>query len=233
MGLTKAQMVQKLLIAIGQDENDSTKQTEALLLLNQSYWDLIDRFSFREKEKTATFVTEVGVRNYSMPEPFEALQSLSLVDLNSGLHKGLEKMDPSTYEDSFNESVDQYGEPERYVRENCFARLWPTPDNVYTIVIKYWTTLDDLSDSQNPQIPQSWHEIILYGGIWRGFFEAGDIEKSTSVRQHTELLISSRIPTEAKEEKDTRYSALQPHNYRSGIRLGRGLPRGRNGFDEF
>lgn len=234
MGIDTQTMRRKLLKAIGEDEDDTTLHADAILLLNQSYWQILDTYPFREKEKTVRFSTVAGTINYNMPEPFEAVQSLSIEDLNSKQHSPLKKLDNEIYEERYINTDDARGKPEFYVREGCFAKFLPTPDDAYVIVLKYWTVLDDLNaDDSRPGIPQSWHEIILYGGIWRGFLENGDHDRASSMRQHQQALINSAVPTEAKEERDTRFAGLQPFNYRAGVRLGRGVPRGRNGYDEF
>lgn len=192
---------------LGQDEFD-LPDDKADLLLNRSYWELIDKFAFREKEVTATFQTVAGTRNYDMPSPFEALRQLSVLDPVSQQHRVLKKMTVLEYENSYNESDDFQDIPARYVREKCFARLYPTPDDTYTITLKYWTTLADLSDSNDPEIPQSWHEIILYGAIYRGFLRIGDLNRANQFKAHQNALINSSIPVEAKEEFDTHTAGL-------------------------
>ena len=206
--LDVAQMILALRKPLGMDEDDLPDE-EATLLLNRSYWEIIDKFNFREKEVTATFSTEVGISRYNMPQPFEALKQLSIIDPDSRQHTPLERMTAFEYEMLYNEAETERSTPEKYLREGCFARLWPTPDKVYEMVIKYWTTLADLAADNDPAIPQVWHEIILYGGVWRGFIDIGDFARANQIKAHQVSLIDSTSPVEAKEEFDTHTGGVE------------------------
>lgn len=192
---------------LGVDDND-LPDTAADLLLNRAYWHLIDIYQFREKEVTATFDTIIGTRSYDMPSPFEALRQLSILDQVTQKHKTLDKMTIFQYENSYIEGEDNYGVPTGYVREGCFARLFPTPDDIYTITIKYWTTLADLVAGNEPNIPQSWHEILLYGAVWRGWLRLGDYARSNQIKMYQASLINDAVPVESKEEFDTHNAGL-------------------------
>lgn len=180
------------------------------LLLNRAYWELLDKFPFREKEVSATFATVDGTILYSMPSPFEALRQLSIENPDTFEHTYLRKWSIREYEENYNSHEDARGYPTNYVREGCAVRLWPTPDDAYTITIKYLTVLADLSDdNDSPGIPQQWHEIILYGALWRGYVRFGDYVRSKATQGMWANMIAGIKPTEAKEEVDTHYSGLQ------------------------
>lgn len=210
--LDVTQMILALRKPLGMDSDDLS-DADATLLLNRSYWEIIDKFNFREKEVTATFNTEVGVSRYNMPEPFEALRQLAIKDPDSNQHTPLERSSIFEYSQLYNENVESRGMPEKYVREGCFARLWPTPDAAYTLTIKYWTTLSDFNSAspliQYPEIPQVWHEIIVFGAIWRGFIDIGDFARANQVKAHQISLIDSTSPVEAKEEFDSHTSGVE------------------------
>lgn len=221
MTMTRDQMVQKVLRATGLDETDTDAQADALLLLNQSLWDILDDNPFREKEKTATFQTEDGEINYQMPDPFEALQSLSIIDPVTLQHSNLAPMTREEYQNTYNANDSNKAKPSRYIREACFATLYPTPDDVYDMVLKYWVTIDDLSDSnESTTLPQSWDEIIMYGAIARGFFDLGDRVAGADYIALQDKLLYRKKPTEIKEQQDTRASRVQPFNYRGGYNVG-------------
>lgn len=180
------------------------------LLLNRAYWELLDKFPFREKEVSATFDTVDGTLLYSMPSPFEALRQLSIENPDTYEHTYLRKWDEREYEENYNSDEDSRGYPTHYVREGCSVRLWPTPDDAYTITIKYLTVLEDLSDDNtDPGIPQTWHEVILFGALWRGYLRFGDHLRMRSTKDMWNQSLAGLKPTEAKEEADTHYAALQ------------------------
>lgn len=193
----------------GTDEFDMPT-AKADLYLNRSYWEILDKFHFREKEVTATWDTVAGTRLYNMPSPFEALRKLSIKDPATGEHKVLDRTTIDVYERTFDADSDAQGFPVAYVREGCAVRLLPTPDDAYEITQKYWTVLSDLSDSNSvPPIPQSWHEIIMFGGVWRAFLGNRDFVSANATKAHQISLINSSVPVEAKEEYDSPEARLE------------------------
>ena len=179
------------------------------LLLNRAYWELLDKFPFREKEVSATFDTVAGTLLYGVPSPFESLRQLSIENPDTNEHTYLRKWDIREYEENFVDTVDARGFPTNYVREGCNVKLFPTPDAAYKIIIKYNTVLDDLSDDNaSSGLPHQWDEIILYGALWRGYLRFGDQLKSKQTQQMWGSLFAKLSPVEAKEEVDTHYAAL-------------------------
>lgn len=185
------------------------------VLLNMSYWELLDKFPFREKEKSSTFTTTIGERLYKIPTLFEALRQLSVEGLKDKKHTTLDRMTIFEYENLYANLTSANGKPERYLREKDGIKLHPTPDQCYVITIKYWTTLNDFSDSKkDPEIPQSWHEIILLGAIARGYeLVQGDYERGAAATFKQASLIKSITPVEEKEETDTHHGGVEVLGY--------------------
>lgn len=200
--------VRKPLGMMDEDDTDLTND-DVDEYLNMSFWEVQDKFPFREKEKTGTFQTQVGVRNYEMPDPFEYLKSLAIVDLTSFQHKPLDLITAREYERLYNEQTTAQGKPCKYLREDCYARLWPTPDNIYTIVLRRNIVLADISESNNTlPIPQVWTEIVIYGAIWRAFIDFGDFARANAMKAHQVSLLDTIEPTEIKELGDTAMAGL-------------------------
>lgn len=202
---------------LGVDSDDLPDDTDlvnskvgANLLLNQSYWELLDKFPFREKEQSGSFVLVIGTSFYEIPTLFEALRQLSIEDLNSGKHSVLDRATVYEYETLFTSNATAQAMPKKYAREKNGIRLWPIPDNTYTLTIKYFTNLSDLAvDADTPEMPRSWDEIVLYGAAWRGFLAFGDHAKMQSMKAIHTSLIASAVPTEAKEETDTHLGGVE------------------------
>jgi len=209
MALNLDQMRSRLRKALGVDEVDMSN-SDATLLLNRAYWDILDIIKFREKERTVSFNTVLGVRKYIMPDPFEAIQVLSVRDLYDNSHTPLGYMERTEYESVYDSDIEAYGKPTRYVREDKTAIIYPTPDDVYLVTVRYLTTLDDLSDTNlTPPIPQAWHEIIEMGGIYRAFIDIGDWNRARAAKQEMMELISTKQPTQAKERGYDQMAGLQ------------------------
>ena len=203
MTISVDELRDELRIHLGVDIND-LPDADADLLTNRAYWEIIDKFKFREKEVTQTWQTVIGTRLYAAPSPFEALRQLSIEDLNDQSHTPLKRFTTYEYERDYVNRSDAQDKPIGYVRESNEIRLLPTPDNVYTITMKYWTVLADLSDSNNnPPIPQVWHEVILYGAIWRAYLRLGDLSRGNQFKSQQIALINTITPTEGKEEEDS------------------------------
>lgn len=191
--------------ACGMDSDDDPElpREEIDLYLNRAYWEIQDKFPFREKERRATFSTIAGVNRYDIPQPFEALLGLAIEEPDHCKHEQLEQITPETYDDKFVNTEDAYGIPVEYTRENCFVRLWPTPDAAYVITMRRLVTLADIAQSNAvPEIPRVWHEIIGYGALWRAMAESnGDLQRSQYFKAVQASLIRTITPTQAKEER--------------------------------
>lgn len=188
---------------LGFDDDNTDELPRSLidLNLNISMWEIMDKFHFREKEVRGTFVTTASLNRYDMPEPFEALQHLAIVDPESLQHIPLIRMEADTYESVYNENEENEGFPTHYVREGCSVRMWPTPDVEYTIIIRRLITLTDISASNSiPDMPQAWHELIAFGGLWRSAMDIGDVNRGGNFRALQVSMMNSMIPTEMKEK---------------------------------
>ena len=199
---------------LGMEENDSDLTDDDIdEYLNMAFWEVQDKFPFREKERSGTFLTVAGTRNYEMPKPFECLRELAIVNPVSGQHSPLIQMTTTEYEEKYiDDTISDKSQaiPTHYVREQTFARLWPTPDKVYTIWMRRLIILQDLSDENTVQpLPQIWTEILIYGAIWRAFIDFGDFVRSQKVQQHQITLISSVTPTPVKELGDTSMAGVE------------------------
>lgn len=208
-----ANMRHRIRKALGlEDDDPDLIDDDVDIYLNESYWELQDKFPFREKEKTVRFSTIAGERSYDMPKPFDALISLSVQDPTTSKFEKLERMSTDEYENRYSSDSSEETIPTHYTREGCFARLWPTPDDAYVISLKRLVTLDDLSNTvTEPEIPRAWWEIIRFGGLWRAFIDYGDYARANQIKGHQVSLIDSMVPVPAKEERDSREAGVEVH----------------------
>lgn len=216
MGFTVDELVEELRSHLGLD-SDELDDAAALFLLNRSYWEVLNRFPLREKEKTATFQTVASTYSYELPAEFDALRLISIEDLNDQSHTPLNRLTSFRYESLYQNATDAEAKPTDYLREGTCIKLWPTPDDSYTITIKYWANLDDLSTgSTEPDVPREWHEVILYGAVHRGFIKLKDFAQANAIKAQQSILINNLVMVEAEEEGDSHLSGLdvrQEENY--------------------
>jgi hypothetical protein len=190
---------------------DSTDMVDADvdLYLNRAYWEVMDKFPFREKERAGQFPTTAGIRNYEIPTPVEAVQGFAVVDPVTEQHIPLHQMKARETEFRYNENTFKQGIPQRYLLENCYVRFWPTPDKVYTIVIRKHTILSDIQ-ATGIEIPQVWGEVIIYGAVWRAFIDFGDFTRMSAMKSIQHELISTITPREKKEIVDYQHAGIVP-----------------------
>lgn len=174
---------------------------ECDLYLNRSFWEIMSKYKFREKEVLGTFPTVAGQRNYTVPSPFEAIRNIAIVNplIENTQHTPLGQILAEEYEKRYNEQTGEQDFPSHYVREGCLIKLWPTPDDVYTVTLRRWITLADISAGNGPDVPQEWHEIIGFGGLWRAYIDMGDLARAANIKTHQVSLINTTPETETKE----------------------------------
>lgn len=209
MPLSTNAMIAELRTNLGVDSSEpGFDDTGCLLLLNLEWWALTDTFQFREKERTVYFSTIAGEPLYAVPQPFEATRYVSIEDPNDQSHTPLNYMDPVVYESKYVNNSDNWDKPTDYTRENNGMRLFPTPNDIYAMTLKYLTTLDDLTVNTTMIVPQIWGECILYGATAKGYLRLSDHNRAASMFQFRDMALARINPTQGKEETDTRYAAL-------------------------
>lgn len=190
------------------DTDPELSPTDIDEYLNQSYWEVMDKFPFREKERAGQFDTVAGVRNYEIPNPVEAVKSFAVQNPIDLQHHPLDQMNARETEYLYDEQTQARGIPKKYFLENCYVRFWPTPDAAYTIIIRKWTILADIQDSGLP-IPKIWSEIVYMGAVWRASLDLGDAPKVKLFQENQVRLIASTEPRHQKEKDiDTQHAGL-------------------------
>lgn len=193
----------------GVDEDDEGFDNPGVdSLLNQSWWELTDTFKFKEKETSRTDNTVIGTNTIAVQADINGLQVVSIQDLNSDQHNNLNEITIRDFEEAYVDRTEARGKPTHYIRRGSNIILWPTPDDVYEITSYYWKTLADLV-SGGPTIPQSWDEVIMWGGIWRGFAQLGDFNRKRGAKETQLELLSTKETDDVKEKTNRPYSGVQ------------------------
>ena len=223
MGLDLVSLRRQLRESIGLEGDDTTNlpdldspsKTGADTYLNRSYWELLDKFKFREKEVTATFSTVAGTKFYQVPSLFEALQGIAIEDPDTLQHTPLDRMSPDEYEQEFMDTTGDQGKPTGYFREGNGIRLWRTPDKVYELTLHYWTVLSDLSSTNTTSpLPQNWHEVLLFGATWRAMIGVNaDYAGAQAAKANQISLIEGTSQVEEKEQFDSHRAGVEVPGY--------------------
>lgn len=91
-------------------------------------------------EEIATTPTVAGTASYAFPEDLVSLEVLSIVRYNTVFQLRLRRYRELDAEDSLYPSALQ-GAPEEYAIWEQSVRLFPTPDDVYTLMFKYYKAI--------------------------------------------------------------------------------------------
>ncbi len=195
-------------LGLASDDETGLPDDDADLLLNRAFWELLNKFNFREEECSVEFTVDQAEDFISLPTLFESIRSLSRLDSVSNQWIPLDRIGLRQFEEKSNDDSDNQGEPIEYFREGVGIRLLSSsgggPDTTYTLRIKYRVTLADLATGNTTLvIPDVWHELVMYGGLWRAWHRKKDYISAREIRKHQVGLISSTVPVEAKEETDS------------------------------
>lgn len=214
MGLSQAQLRARVYKATGTVSTDWLNgDTDIDGYLNTSWWEISDSYDFREKESSLGLDTIIGTDSYSLPTAvspsiFDSLQTVNIEDLNTCKWNELLLISLQDYENSFINEITFRAKPERYFRRGSNIILFPVPDAVYRIRIYYLLTLADIA-AGGPPIPQSWHESILFGAIWRAFADLGDENKVRMWKALQADSINTKTPVKVKELTDTKMAGVE------------------------
>lgn len=213
MGMTSQQLLSELRENTGTDIDDVPDDI-ALLLLNRSFWELLNKVHFTEKERVIPFSTMVGVKKYRTPVTFEAIIGITMIDPTSQQFSRLDSVGEWTYDNEHNDDVINYAQPTKYFRQEQYIVLEPTPDIVYNLNIRHNILLQDVDTAGSElTIPREWHEIILYGGCYRLFVRLGDLNRASQMRNIQGNGWNSLVPTFAKETADQHNAHFEVKGY--------------------
>lgn len=222
------QMIVKLRRNTGLDINDPDWTIPDLkLVLNQSWWEILNKFDFREKEASYTITTIAGDYTYSVDNLQEAFLSAAITNPITQQSTKLDPMSIAFFQENFNDNaiidIQYQSQPALYYRSNADLVIYPVPDQAYTISVQMLLSLADLATGNYPDIPREWDEIILYGAVWRVFLETGDTLRADYYVNHQARLINNTVPVQSKEESDyTRTAKLTTPTTRLSSRGGLG-----------
>lgn len=148
------------------------------------------RVQYYAEEATYDFQTAGGTALYPWPADLARARSLRDTDRQQELMAvSLRDID---------RSVTTNGWPSYYALDGAGLHLYPTPDNVYNLELRYWKLLPALvNDTDVPAIPADWHWLLwvyatwncyeseddpTMGGYWENRFKEGLAEFAADVK---------------------------------------------------
>lgn len=87
----------------------------------------------------------------------------------------------------FDDLPTQTGAPRYYVLIGQNITLYPTPDGVYPLQLRYWKLpVDMTSDGVEPSIPEQYHHLLVRYALMRAFQRENDYEAAAYYREQFE-----------------------------------------------
>lgn len=136
--------------------------------LNDAYLQVVRRVSYYVDEATSDFSTVSGTATYPQPTNFAKDRSLRFTGTLTGELRsvGLRTID---------RSVPTSGMPYAYAIDGVNLHLYPTPDNVYTLELRFWLLPALLvADTDSPTIPDDYADMLIYWAINRCYASEDD-----------------------------------------------------------
>jgi hypothetical protein len=160
------QLVNEVLRRTGQMEtstlaNAKTPAIQALSLLNETYWEMLQRLKVQRLLKTAILTTASGTTAYDVAEDAEinSIVADSVVDV--GTQQPVTEVD---YSYPVRQGLTATGRPSAFYRFGNQLCLYPTPDDTYQLTYHYWVKPSDLTeDEDTPLLPPEWEKVLILG----------------------------------------------------------------------
>lgn len=171
---------------------DSTQYgTRITQYLNDAQNLVARRVNYYGDQDLYVFPTVVGVNAYNWPANLARVQDL--FDPVSGIsipYTSLRAMD--------NSSQTATGAPAWYTIQGSAIRLYPIPDGVYTLNMRYWQMPPALVlDADVPSIPADWHHMLWCYATWM-CFEADD---DSTMGQYWQQRFNTELSMFAADQK--------------------------------
>ena len=135
--------------------------------INDAYQSIVSAVNYYTTEDTQAVVTVAGATNIAWPPDLGHLRSLTDTDQ----HRALFQVALSDIDGSAASS----GRPTLYAVDGATLRLYPTPDDGYNLLLRYWSLPPALVlDSDVPQLPAAWHRVLWYWGCKEAYAAEDD-----------------------------------------------------------
>ncbi len=193
----------------------ATSSTKSKEFVNRAYLEMALQYRFHETEVTDTSISTVA-STVSVAIPTSARRIISVRDTTNKIL--LKKRDIEWYE-SQDQSSDAESVPEYWIRYAALLLLWPTPNSVNALQIRYLKLPTALSaDGDTPDYPSEWHPVImLLASSMAGFWLSADT-KAMNFKSEALGLIAALSEDPVADEMNTTGQIAIARTRRSTVR---------------
>lgn len=137
--------------------------------LNQAQRRAVIESELRTQEASETYATVSEQSGYALPTDFARLIDI----FNSETSQLLVPLETKQF-DSIPAST---GRPYFYTVFGSNLTLYPTPDAVYPLTLRYWRLpVDMVAESDTPEIPVQYHELLIAYAMRQAFLRENDLQ---------------------------------------------------------
>lgn len=195
---------------VASELNRSDLSTAISGWVNIAYHDIMSRRMWSFLQATAEVPSSVAQYRYKLPDDFWDIRDVILDDGQSSVV--LPVVSGETYDLSYPDpSADSVGKPivccvTRGVSplESQYSELWvwPPPDSVYTIRVRYYMNFGDLAAGTDvPKIPARFHRGIVFGAVELGMMRLREYEAAGMWRGKKEEVVAQMVASEPSPDR--------------------------------
>jgi len=178
---------------LGNPPTDVISDEELDRDINAAYYEICRLFHHRRLKRDTTFDTVASTNEYALPADYFWMRVVkddtSILKLD---HKSLSWIEAR--EDGTE------GPPTAWTTEDQNLRLWPTPDDTYTIHEWYYARPSRLTSvDQEDVLEEEWEEIIDRGSEARAFYRIGEYDRQIHAKNLQRSLINTITETQDLE----------------------------------
>jgi hypothetical protein len=183
------------LVALLGNRADITS-TRRYLWINNAQRELAYAFPYFQNADKKTSVMVVGQAEYQLPSDCVAIFSIRDVTLKR-------KLTRTSFRKFDNIDCLQSGDPTHYIRFGSYIELTPVPSSANSMLMRFGKKIVPMGNrSDEPTIPDPWHEVILLGAEVRGWRALKEMTQMALTKNEYLQLLRSREPEWEQEEAD-------------------------------
>ena len=186
--------------------------------LNQGQAYVAAQTDFRELFSSQEIVTANNDAAYDLPENFMRVYSLMYTRTATDSYPLQEVSQGDLDALPFSSGI-----PTHYAITNDEINLWPTPDTVYTLRLRYYVKPATLANAgDTPQIPGTYHHLLVSYALWHCYERENDYNSAMYhkgrfdediMKCRGEVQYDSDDYTQAKRVGDNRIDPLAPTSW--------------------
>lgn len=137
--------------------SDSNYRPVVKIWINEAQRDVCLRADLSTQFTTSTITTTAGTQGYALPSNYARLGEKG----NLSIPTYDEILNELEDQDDFDDTTPSSGKPTSYIIIGATLYLYPTPDAVYSLTLRYYKLPADLvNNTDEPEIPEQYHHLL-------------------------------------------------------------------------